>query len=245
MNDREWEFLSAPERMWRDGSSLPVSYLLKCLAIKLRRRLWGRYVDRNRRVVWTSFAIAEADEPALVVRTYLEHAAIRAILAGLPLRRVCELGCGYGRMTMALQEFAPFVKGFEREAHLVEIARALLPHLQFQEVSDLALVEDSEPYDLVMTFTVLQHLTDIDARRVCARMKELAPTGYVLCVEKTETVNVTAQRTDGRRFLSRARSVATYQEYLHPFRLIATSPRPAEPTEQAAGVYMLFAASGA
>jgi len=245
MNHREWQFLSATERTWRDASSLPLSYLLKSLAIKLRRRLWGWYGDRDRRLVWTPYALTEADGPTLVVRTYLEHAAVRTILSGLPLRRACELGCGYGRMTMVLQEFAPYVKGFEREAHLVDIARALLPQLHFEQTSDLALVQDSERYDLVMTFTALQHLTDADARRVCDRMKQLAPGGYLLCVEKTESINVTAQHTDGGRFISRARPVTTYEEYLYPFRLIATVPRPAEPgAEQALpGLCMLFRAS--
>ena len=247
MNEREWQFLSSRERSWRDASSLPLRYLVKSVAIKLRRRLWGQYVDRDQRLVWTPFALAEAEEPALVVRTYLEYAVLREILAGLPIRRACDLGCGYGRVMLVLQEFASYVKGFEREAHLVETARLLMPHLQFEQVSDLGLAEDSKAFDLAMTFTVLQHLTDVDARRVCARLKQLAPNGYVLCVEKTEEVGVSSQHTDGRRFVSRARPVATYEEYLHPFRLVTTSRRPVEPTlarPDAAGMFMLFAAPG-
>jgi hypothetical protein len=114
-------------------------------------------------------------------------------------------------------------------------------------VSELALVEDPEPYDLVMTFTVLQHLTDADARRTCARMTQLAPDGYVLLVEKTEPVAVTPAHADGRAFLSRHRAVETYTEYLHPFRLVATLPRPAGPAGDGvstAGTLMLFAAPG-
>ena len=246
MNEREWEFLSAGERKLPDGSSLPLGYLLKSLAIKLRRTLWGRYADRSRRLVWTPFATTESDGPALVARTYLEHAAIRQILAGVGLlRRACELGCGYGRMTVVLQEVAADVTGFEREGHLVEAARALMPGIAFHQVSDLALVDASEPFDLVMTFTVLQHLTDADARRTSARMKQLAPNGYLLIVEKTAPVSITAQHSDGRSFVSRHRSLATYQEYVAPFRLIATLSRPVESAHGesgSAGSLMLFEA---
>ena len=248
MNERELQFLTAYERTLRDGSALPLGYLLKSLAIKLRRRLWGRYADRDSRIVLTPFATTESDGPTLVARTYLEHAAVRTILARVGrLRRACELGCGYGRMTVVLQEFADRVTGFERERHLVETARRLTPGIAFQEVSELALVDDPEPYDLVMTFTVLQHLTDVDARRTCARMTQLAPDGYVLLVEKTDPVAITPTHADGRVFLSRHRAIETYAEFLMPFRLVATLPRPTEPApagepERPGGTMMLFAA---
>lgn len=248
MNNREWEWLSAHERTLPDGSTLPPGYLLKSLAIKLRRRLWGGYADRGRRFVWNAFATTESDGPSLVARTYVEHAAIRQILSGVGrLRRACEFGCGYGRMTVVLQEIAEQVTGFEREHHLVETARRLMPGIAFVQVSDLALVDDHDPYDLAMSFTVLQHLTDADAQRTCARMRQLAPHGFLLLAEKTAPVAITAAHSDGRAFLSRHRSIATYTDFVKPFRLVATLPRPADPAgddESPAGALMLFAAPG-
>ncbi len=245
MNEREWQYLSPIERTWRDASGLPTSYLLKCLALKLRRRLWGKRADRNARFVWTPFAVAEAEEPQLVARTFREHTVIRAMLQELPpLHRICEVGCGYGRMLWVLQEFAPVVVGFEREPHLVAYAEGeFTSAVRVERVSELRDVPLTQPYDLAMTFTVLQHLTDVDSRAVCARLRALAPTGYVLLVEKTDSSQATLEYDDGRRFLNRQRSVATYEEYLDPFRLVATRPRPPEPPRlEPDGTCMLFRA---
>lgn len=245
MNEREWQYLSPTERTWRDASGLPTSYLLKCLALKLRRHLWGKRADRDARFVWTPFAVAEAEEPQLVARTFREHTVVRAMVAQLPpLHRICEVGCGYGRMLWVLQEFAPVVVGFEREPHLVAYAQTEFPSTVCVEaVKELRDVPLTEPYDLAMTFTVLQHLTDEDARAVCGRLRALAPTGYVLLVEKTDATPTTPEHDDGRRFLNRRRSVATYEEYLDPFTLVATRPRPVEPPRlEPDGTCMLFRA---
>jgi trans-aconitate methyltransferase len=131
---------------------------------------------------------------------------------------------------MVLKEFADSVKGFERERHLVEIARSLLPDIEFECVESLTRIEDKEPYDLVMTCTVLQHLTDADAREICGVMKRLAPEGYILCIEKTEAINTTANTEDGTQFISRARSVHAYQDLIQPYELVVVRDRVVEPT---------------
>jgi hypothetical protein len=151
VNEREWGYLSTTERTWRDVSGLPFSYLLKCAWLKVRRRLYGWYTDRHARFVWTPYAIAEADEPQLVARTYQEHAVVRQLLRDLPpFLRACELGSGYGRMLWVLTEFAHVVVGYERERHLVAEARRRLPSSTMIPVDNLAAVPvpHSTPFDV-------------------------------------------------------------------------------------------------
>jgi trans-aconitate methyltransferase len=131
---------------------------------------------------------------------------------------------------MVLKEFAAQVKGFEREEDLVRIARKLQPEIEFEHVGALTEIRDSAEYDLAMMCTVLQHLSDDDARRVCGVLRTLAPHGHVLLIEKTEPFHITENVTDGARFISRARSVETYADYMKPFTLVSVAPRVLEPT---------------
>lgn len=247
MNLKELKFFNARELAWPDCTGVPASLLMKALWVKLRRKLVGRWADRGARFVWTTTTVSDAYGPADNVRNYLERRTMRAILAELsrkrPLKRACEIGCGYGRVIMVLKEFAEYVKGFERERHLVDIAHSLLPEVEFECVDSLTNIEDKTSYDLVMTSTVLQHLTDTDAREVCKVMKRLAPAGHILCVEKTENIATTANTEDGTRFISQARPVEIYADFMHPFRLVCVQNRVVEPTyfNTRPGSCMLFA----
>jgi SAM-dependent methyltransferase len=234
MNENETRFFSSEELRQPDLTRFPVGLLLKSLAVKARRKLLGPFLDRNARIVWTRDAVSDADGPAAAVRNYREHATIRNILRSIAsngkLERACELGCGYGRVIMVLKEFSEVTKGFEREEELVAIARSLQPDVEFERVPALDKVPVDAEYDLAMICTVLQHLTDDEARRVCDVMKRLAPRGHVLIIEKTEPYLLTENVSDGKQFLSRARTVETYQDFMRPFRLVSVTDRVLEPT---------------
>lgn len=201
------------------------------------------------RFVWTPNEVTDAHGPAYNVRCYLERCAIREILAeataGKPLRAGVEVGCGYGRMTMVLAEFCEHVVGFEREDRLVKLARSLLPDIIFTIVPELTKVpaEDAR-FDVAMTFTVLQHMTDDTAQAVLREVKRLVRReGYVLLVEKTDPASVVGDPADGKKFLSLGRTVETYSEWMLPYRLVKHFPRRIEPTHpraSSAGTYMLF-----
>jgi SAM-dependent methyltransferase len=244
MNLVEFQFFSEKEKSLPDASSLPTPYLLKCLLIKLLRKIRR---NQKTRLVWTVSAISDANDHTATVRNYLEQKTIRQILnemtQGRRLGRACEVGCGYGRVIMVLKEFADYVKGFERESHFVEIARSLQPEIEFQCINSLIEIEEKESYDLVMTCTVLQHLSDNEAQQVCSIMKRLAPKGHILLIEKTDPFNITDNIEDGTKFISRARSIDTYSEYMLPYSLVMIREMVAEPTysNPKPGKCMLFA----
>jgi SAM-dependent methyltransferase len=248
MNKREMQLLNNFDKTLPDCSELPIAYLFKSIYIKMRRRLWSKYIDNDSRFLWTVSAVSDADGPTANVRNYLEQKNIREILIDVTrlhrIERACEIGCGYGRVIMVLKEFANYVKGFERESHLVEIARTLNPEIEFECVESLTSISHDETYDFVMTCTVLQHLTDSAASKVCEIMKQLAPHGYILCIEKTYPFNiVTSHMNNESHFISRDRQIEIYQKLMHPYKLCEVRNRILEPnySNPHPGKCMLFA----
>jgi SAM-dependent methyltransferase len=160
------------------------------------------------------------------------------------MKSACEIGCGYGRLIMVLKEFAEKVVGFEREAHLLEMARPLLPSIDFRRVDSLDRLrgEQAEEFDFAMTCSVLQHLTDDLCRSVLSEIKNIAPKGHVLIIEKTEDIATTDNTRDGDCFLSRARSPEMYARWMAPYSLVSVSDRVVEPGyyNPAPGKCMLF-----
>lgn len=197
---------------------------------------------------WTVGDVVNADLPAFALRTYLEQSDLRSFLqranAIRPLESACELGCGYGRMTVVLGEFARQVVGFERQPPFVETARRLHPSFRFSAVEGLhALPAPDRSFDLVLTFTVLQHLTDRTLTAALAEVRRvLRPGGFVLLCEETDPASRFGDPNDESGFCVIGRSARDYGERLAPFRLLASAPRRVEPTYPAkdVGTYLLF-----
>lgn len=226
----------------------PYGYILKTLLRKIKRRILLSLgiSPPETRMVWNIAAVSDADGATANVRNYIEQLTLRRILkefyGGKTLKRACEIGCGYGRVIMVLKEFADQVKGFEREPELVETAAALLPDVEFERIETITNIPDTEPFDFAMTSTILQHLTDDDARGACRELRRMVPAGYVLLIEKTEEYRVSENQTDGTQFLSRARPVETYEEFMAPYKLVKTYERVVETTysNPKPGMCMLF-----
>jgi len=89
------------------------------------------------RLVWTPSEVVDVDGPRAMLRAYLEQRDVRTLLATRHRGRVaaaCDVGCGFGRLTSLLGEFADTVVGFEREPGLVATARALMPAIDVRAV---------------------------------------------------------------------------------------------------------------
>ncbi len=235
MNQNELKYFKEVQLQFSDATALPMGYLLKSLLIKIRRKTWGRLADRGARMVWTADMVSDAAGPFANVRDYRERQTIRAILNRIkekyPVDAACEVGCGYGRLIMVFEEFAKKVVGFEREKHLVSLARELLPTVDFCKVESLDRLSGfgKGEFDFAMTCTVLQHLTDDLCRSTIEEMKRIAPRAHILLIEKTEDFFTTKNVRDGGSFISRARSKEKYAEWMEPYRLVSVSKRVVEP----------------
>ena len=200
------------------------------------------------RKTWTPTDVVDVSGPPALLRNYLEQGLVRDCVQRAemttPITRAYDVGCGFGRLTPVLSEFASVVVGFEREATLVATARQLLPALEFIEVASLeTLPAPDASAELVMTFTVLQHMPDPQAEAVIREMaRVLAPGGHVLVVEETDPTLEAGDVTRAEAGYTRGRPWSWYEARFAPLQLIRMGPRVIEPGYPRAdvGTYMLF-----
>ena len=246
--NKEKEIFGVRHSQVCEASAYSGRNLVLALLYKVYRKTLGRCFNKDTRMVWTVKGVSDATGPMDNVRNYLERRTIRSILGPLskqyPIASACEVGCGYGRIIMVLQEFSQKVVGFEREAHLLDVARPLLPTIEFCQINSLDQLTTLRKgnFDLAMTCTVLQHLTDEFCQKVLEEVKTLAPKGHILLIEKTTPIMTTENTSDGNAFLSRARSVDIYTEWMKPYVLVSTTKRKLEPgyANDDPGTCMLF-----
>lgn len=193
-------------------------------------------MDDGRRVRWDTSHVVDVRDATFAARTYLEHRELRSLLHSiLGSRRVdhaCEVGSGFGRMTPVLTEFAEVVAGFEREPHFVAEAQPLFPDITFHQVASLeSLPAPDHRFAIVLTFTVLQHLTDTVLHGVAREIhRVLRPGGVLVMCEETDNDHVDGTVNDPNGMCTIGRSVAAYHALFPGYLLRATRPRIIEPT---------------
>ncbi len=188
-----------------------------------------------------------------MLRTYLEQRDVRELCASLelalPLASACDIGCGFGRLTPVLTEFAERVVGFERETGLLSVARSLQPSIDFRPIESLRrLPADRSSFNLGLVFTVLQHVPEPEVRALIDELRRtVAPDGHLLLCEETDATLEAGDRTEPHLGYTCGRPVTTYETWLAPWKLVATRRRSIEPDypRPDVGTYMLFAGPAA
>jgi SAM-dependent methyltransferase len=202
------------------------------------------------RLVWTPAEVVDVEGPRALLRAYLEQRAVRELLTSVcqpdhyANAAACDVGCGFGRLTPVLTEFAAEVVGFEREPALVSTARRLLPNLDFRQIDTLtALSADAAAFDIGLVFTVLQHVPEPEVRAVIAEIRRIVkPGGVLLLCEETDPALEAGDRSRAALGYTCGRPVEIYQAWLAPMTLAATRRRVIEPGYPRAdvGTYMMF-----
>ncbi len=194
-------------------------------------------VDRRvkQREIYQRKWVVDTNGPRLAVRNYLEQTDLRRFLQLADERhkisRAAEFGCGYGRMTQVLTEFSTDVVGIEREAFFVEEASGLIPDVRFLQRDDLSRTElPAHSFDVIVSFTFLQHLIDDVAAAVVREMQRcLKPGGHVLICEETDPAHRMGDPADPNRICTIGRTVEQYCQWFSPLSLVATARRRVEP----------------
>jgi SAM-dependent methyltransferase len=205
-------------------------------------------VPSTLRVIWQPDDVVDARDAAFATRTYLEHADVRSFVAQAAVSRqldtACEVGAGYGRMTMVLSEFARRVVGLEREPHFVAEASRLHPGIEFVQVESLTeLPLPTASVEFVLAFTVLQHLIDAVVEPTAREIDRiLRPGGHLLLCEETDPSQRGGDVDDPNGNCIIGRPVGEHQRLFGRFDLVSTEPRRVEPTyaRPDTGTYMLF-----
>jgi SAM-dependent methyltransferase len=197
---------------------------------------------------WEESEVVDAMTSAFVVRNYIEQSEVRRYVSragkATTLNSVADLGAGYGRMAMVLQEACEHVIAVEREPTFVERGRQLLPSIDFRQVWTLERVPiETDAVDFVLTFTVLQHLTDTALVGVVREITRIVPQGgFVLLCEETDGAYVDGDPANPDCHFTIGRTVQHYQAMMETFELVETSPRRLEPgySRSNVGTYMLY-----
>ncbi|MDJ0714527.1 MAG: class I SAM-dependent methyltransferase [Prochloraceae cyanobacterium] len=192
--------------------------------------------------------VVDVNDAKMSVRNYIEQKDLRCYLSLINNKRkinaAAEFGCGYGRMTQVLTEFASKVIGLEREQSFVNEAVTLIPNVTFIQVNDLSSkILSGDTFDVIITFTFLQHLIDEQAQKVIKEMIRCLKThGHILICEETDETQIFGNIHDPLGQCTIARSVEKYCEYFNPLVLELTAPRRIEPDypRENTGTYMIF-----
>jgi SAM-dependent methyltransferase len=165
---------------------------------------------------WDGFVDAPSI-PALLARHHYETARIRELLANKNVQRSLEFGCGYGRLSPTFASLSARHTGIDIDAEALNAARVAYPALDFRLSSGDELAFPDDTFDLVVSWTVLQHIPPERIDRVVSELRRvLTPEGTVMLCEET--------RDPGARMRHCwHREPAFYEEKLAPLRLTKSS----------------------
>lgn len=136
---------------------------------------------------WDGFASAPTI-PLMFARQHYEVALIRRMLSEREIGRCLEVGCGFGRLSPTLADLARSHVGLDINEEALVQARTAYPELTFTagSVTDIPFPDGS--VDLLVSWTVIQHVPPVLIEQAMAEIKRvLAPGGRVLLCEETRT----------------------------------------------------------
>lgn len=195
------------------------------------RKLYIRLL-RSEKSFRVNDVVAGANTPSeYAVVNYADRTLIRKMLQNLRgLRNGLDFGCGYGRLTMVLQEFCDGkVVGADINPELVKEARRVYGDspIEFVVLKNGKIPYPDGFFDLTMTFTVLQHIQN--------------PVPFVEEIKRlTSKWILVVENTSGGDVHCWARAIHEYEKLFQPFELVKTEKRPRLFIKRGGGEAMLF-----
>lgn len=175
------------------------------------RRSWRRQGDFIT-FEWQGFVSAPSI-PGLFARHHYECETIRRVFGDRPIARSLEVGCGFGRLSPTFASLSNDHVGLDINAEALGTARTAYPGIAFAEGTVTSIPYEDDTFDLVATWTVLQHVppTLID-RALAEILRVLTPEGRVLLCEETRTPGAPTEH-------SWHREPGFYESRLGPLRM--------------------------
>jgi len=112
----------------------------------------------------------------LEARSKKEIKNITNIIKNLDVRTILDYGCGIGRLTGSLSKKWDII-GADISREMLKIAKKTYPDVQFLPIEKIQGI-----FDLVLTYTVLQHIPDSEIDKVLQNIQKFSGK-YVLFVE--------------------------------------------------------------
>lgn len=172
---------------------------------------------RDGSVTFHESGFVAANSPALLLaRHNWETRYIQRALTNIEVQRSIEIGCGYGRLTPSVAEHSHHHIGTDINKHAVGLARTVYPMAEFLVASAPQLPIRHESFDLVCTWTALQHVPPDRISDACREIvRILRPGGLLLTCEETRSPNRPVRRPHTWH-----RTPDDYARLLTPLRLV-------------------------
>ncbi len=139
-------------------------------------------------------------------------------LAGRPFRRSLEIGCGFGAETPWIAEHSREAHAIDPNSEVLDEARRWYRSVKFRVARAQDLPYPDSHFDLVVSWTVLQHIPPEEIGAVSLEIKRvLADDGVLLLFE--------SMKNKRSRPPVWYRSRAWYEELLLPLALVRRIPR--------------------
>lgn len=128
--------------------------------------------------------VAAPSPSRLLARHNYEERYVRELLGGRQIGESLELGCGFGRMSYVVSQLVGRHVAVDVNADALGLARASYPGVTFLQASATDLPFEDDSFDLVFTWTVLQHVPPAGIEAALAEIRRvLRPDGVALLCE--------------------------------------------------------------
>ena len=150
---------------------------------------WLRLADGS--ITFREQGFVAASSPSiLLARHNYETCYLRSFLSMVESNRSLEVGCGYGRLTPIIASLSRHHTAIDINMDALITGRRTYPKYNFCRTSAISLPFPGEVFDLVCTWTVLQHIPPDRIAMACAELQRcLAPGGRLLLCEETRHPN--------------------------------------------------------
>jgi len=175
------------------------------------------------------FVASPSNRAEFSAKIYYEVSGLRDHLVQLPrehFSRSLEIGCGYGRLTPWIAEFSQDHFAIEPNKEALIEAEKSYPHVKFKSCGIENAPFNGECFDLVVSWTVLQHIPDKEIKHACQKIYNITnKNGIVVLAENTES---------GNSISVWDRSVEEYSDMLN-MKVLSYDKKPVEKTYDGSG----------
>jgi ubiquinone/menaquinone biosynthesis C-methylase UbiE len=180
-----------------------------------------QYVRRvQNRVRFSVSEVAGFNIPITCSNLYKETKQLNEALGNYHAEKSLEVGAGYGRLTPWIKDYSTTHYAIEPEAELFETAKELNPNIKFYKAKVQKLPFADSTFDLVVTWTVLQHVPPVNLRQAVNEIKRVSKPNAVILL--TEAIGDKASSSYWEH------SLEEWKDLLHPWKLVWSKDRQAD-----------------
>lgn len=149
-----------------------------------------RYMKQGRRTVGNSTFTDKEFKASTEKITRLIDLKLSQFIIG---KSILEIGCGYGRVSKILCRWGRKVCGIDIVPWAINEAKSYCPEATFVSYDGKVIPYIDQSFDVVLTWTVLQHISPADIGQMIREIKRvLKPGGHIIMYE-----NVSERESNG------------------------------------------------